>query len=215
EHRRVDRDLREEERAVEVPDRVTRLRLAERTARDDTDQRADGARIHGAVRDPADRRDHPAEGARRRPGVGRGGAEDGGREGRGERQGGPPHQKRCLRRNESVMLPFSSRRSWMRTVFVACHSMRSVGWRLESSAIDDVTERSWVICLPIVVRNVERLLPSNTGSIWNRSSRKSCCVRRVSPPVTAPEITPPAAETSWPWVSTDARVSGGIPERIR
>ncbi len=33
-----------------------------------------------------------------------------------------------------------------------------------------------MICLPIVVRNVDRLLPSKTGSIWKRSSLKSCRV---------------------------------------
>ena len=62
---------------------------------------------------------------------------------------------------------------------MACHSTRTIGSLLESIAIEEVTERSCVICLPIVVRNVESVLPWKTGSIWNRSSLKSFCVCRV------------------------------------
>ena len=72
-----------------------------------------------------------------------------------------------------------------------------------------------MICLPIVERTVVSWPPVNTGSIWNRSSLKSFCVCFWMPPVTAPLMAPPAAETSWLVVSDWARVSGAVPLRIR
>ena len=89
------------------------------------------------------------------------------------------------------------------------------GCLLESSEIEEVTRRSWVICFPIVVRKVVRVLPSKTGSIWNRSSLKMRWVPRVSGLVTAPETMPPAADTIWLEVCVGLRVSGGEPLRTR